>query len=196
MMGSNREIEIKLRFESASAALARVEDLGAELVTARTFEDNAVYDDEDRSLKESHRLIRLRRWGDLNLVTFKARVVGLHRHKVREELETAVENAAVIERILVELGLKPVYRYQKYRTLYRTGDLHICLDETPLGCFVELEGPPTMIDRTARKLGFEPEDYICATYRELHESASAAAGEEVGDMVFDLPDGARTPRSN
>jgi len=194
MMDSNREIEIKLRFETAEAAIRGVEALGAELVTARQFEDNTLYDDADRSFKKSRRLVRLRRWGDLNLLTFKAPVQGKHRHKVREEIETGVTDAAAVQRILTEVGLAPVYRYQKYRTLYRTGELEICLDETPVGCFVELEGPPAMIDEAARKLGFAPDDYVCLTYRELHESAAAALGEEVGDMVFDASDGAGEPR--
>ena len=184
-MDSNREIEIKLRFGSPEKALRAVETLGAKLVTAREFEDNVVYDDPDLSLKNSRRLIRLRRWGDQNLLTFKARVEGKHRHKVREEVETTVENPAAIERILAELGLKPVYRYQKYRTLYQARDLHICLDETPVGCFIELEGPPAMIDEAAERLGFTPDDYVCSTYRELHEAAAVASGEPLGDMVFE-----------
>jgi len=42
------------------------------------------------------------------------------------------------------------------------------VDETPVGNFLELEGPPDWIDRTARRLGFRPGDYSLASYRDLY----------------------------
>jgi len=55
------------------------------------------------------------------------------------------------------------------------------LDETPLGVFLELEGPARWIDRTARALGFSESDYITDSYAELHRRSR---GGEAGDMVF------------
>ncbi len=54
------------------------------------------------------------------------------------------------------------------------------LDETPAGVFLELEGPPRWIDRTARRLGFGEADYITASYAELHRSG----GRGGHDMLF------------
>jgi len=52
------------------------------------------------------------------------------------------------------------FRYEKYRTTFRLPDsnawangLLIELDETPIGTFVELEGPAAAIDRAAEELG-------------------------------------------
>ena len=70
-------------------------------------------------------------------------------------LDCAVKSIAdpeALERILVGLGFRPCYRYQKYRTLFAVGELQVCLDETPIGCFVELEGAPEAIDRAAERL--------------------------------------------
>ena len=48
----------------------------------------------------------------------------------------------------------PGFRYEKYRTTFRLPGLHLDLDETPVGVFLELEGAPRAIDRAARSLGF------------------------------------------
>jgi adenylate cyclase class 2 len=185
MSGSNREIEVKLRFGTADEARERLSVLAPVERTPRTFEDNVLYEDPRRSLKPTGRLLRLRRWGDRYVLTFKRKIAGEYRHKVREEIETDVADADALDRLLRGLEFEPVYRYQKYRTLYRAGELELCLDETPVGCFVELEGPGDAIDAAAGKLGFEPGDYIRHTYRELHEQDAEARGVPVGDMVFE-----------
>ena len=172
-----REIEIKLRFDSADAARAQLERLGARLRVSRVFEDNILYDRAHDPLTPAGRALRLRRAGPLNLLTYKGPVAGEQRYKVRIENETEVANAAATERILAALGFEPVYRYQKFRSVFELEGLEICLDETPLGCFVELEGQPDAIDRAATRLGFAPEDYVRESYRELHERAAKARGE-------------------
>ena len=184
MRRSRREIEVKLPFDSPTAARERLEALGARLIHDRRFEDNVLFDRHDNPLKTAGQLLRVRRDGPRALLTFKAPVPGRHQHKIRAEEETEVTNPDSLERILEGLGFSPVYRYQKYRTLWRLGDLHVCLDETPLGCFVELEGAPQAIDAAAARLGFGPEDYVLESYLELHATWATERGEELGDMVF------------
>jgi hypothetical protein len=62
--------------------------------------------------------------------------------------------------------------------------LLIELDETPIGFFVELEGPAGAIDRAAQALGFEKSDYILANYMVLYREYCRGRGEEPRDMVF------------
>jgi len=185
MVRSKRETEVKLQFDSPGEARRALDGLGVRLVQERQFEDNVVFDRDHEPLKPAGLLLRLRRWGGTALLTYKAPVAGEHRHKVRKEEETVVEDPGALERILAGLGFDPIYRYQKYRTLFESGDLHVCLDETPLGCFVELEGPPDEIDRAAERMGFGPEGYVLETYRELHEQHARARGVEAGNLVFD-----------
>jgi len=184
---SRREIEIKLHFESPKEALRRLDGLGGRLIQPREFEDNIVYDRQVDPLKSAGKLLRLRRSGQRALLTYKAPVAGEHRHKVRQEEETVVEDPDAVEALLEGLGFRPIYRYQKYRTLFEVGDLHVCLDETPLGCYVELEGPPDQIDRAAREMGMSPDSYVLETYRELQEKQASERGTEAGDLVFDAP---------
>jgi adenylate cyclase, class 2 len=113
------------------------------------------------------------------------------RYKVREELEVVVADPQQLRLILEALGLRGWFRYEKYRTTYRlpasqrwAAGLHVELDETPIGNFVELEGPPEAIDRAAQLLGYRPADYISKTYLSLYLSQCRKQGVEPGDMLF------------
>jgi len=184
---AGKEVEIKLSFDSAATARRLLESSGARVVMARTFEDNVLYDRESSPLKNAEKMLRLRRVGPQSVLTYKAPVAGERspqRHKVRIEHETQVGDARAVELMLDGLDFKPAYRYQKYRTKYELDGLEACLDETPIGCFVELEGAPDVIDRVAERLGFSRDQYICTSYRELHEESAGRTGE-IGDMVFD-----------
>lgn len=185
MERSRREIEVKLRFDSPEEARRRLEALDLSVIRERHFEDNVVFDRPDRELVDSGRLLRLRRCGRSAVLTYKAPVEGRHKHKVREEHESSVDDPEALERLFAGLGFSPIYRYQKYRTLFERDDLHVCLDETPLGCFVELEGSPDAIDEAARRMGVGEERYVLATYRELQEREARERGVEAGDLVFE-----------
>lgn len=181
----HREVEVKLEFASADDARSALDRIGAEPVVARQFEDNRILDRTEDPLVPSGRLLRLRRFGSRAWLTVKVPVAGDFRHKVREEHETEIHDFEATRRIFRSLGFETVYRYEKYRATYRRGPLEICLDETPVGCFVELEGPADDIDGTAAELGYSESQYILASYRELHVQAARSRGREPGDMVFE-----------
>jgi len=89
----------------------------------------------------------------------------------REEIEVEVAEAGNLTRIFEGLGMSGWFRYEKYRTTFRMPDskawasgLLIELDETPIGNFVELEGPAAAIDRAAEELGFSRRDYVLTNY--------------------------------
>ncbi|NIM00606.1 MAG: class IV adenylate cyclase [Acidobacteria bacterium] len=188
MSGSNREVEVKLRFDSPEDALKRLGSVGAVESTPRSFEDNILFDRAHDPLHQTRRALRLRRVGDRAVVTYKGPLEGDHRYKVRVEHETAVDDGDAAERILHALGYEPHWRYQKYRTEFSLGALHVCLDETPLGCFVELEGAPDEIDRAAERLGFSVDDYVTASYRKLLELEAGRQGRRPWDLLFEPED--------
>lgn len=181
MRPSSRESEVKLRFPSAADALAALDRIGAVPVRAREFEDNLLYDLPGKPLGSSGRLLRLRRAGGRATLTYKAPVSGPTRHKVREEHESRVEDADALARILEGLGYAPVWRYQKYRSTFAVDDVEVTVDETPIGCWVEVEGPPERIDVVAASLGCGPDRFVTGTYFDLHREES---GDEAGDLVF------------
>ena len=185
MQGSTTEIEVKLPFDSADTARDRLQQLGISLRQPREFEDNVVFDRDLDPLAPAGTVLRLRRTGDRALLTLKARVGGELRYKIREEHETPVGDPDATSRLLHRLGFKPVYRYQKYRTVFVLDNLFLCLDETPLGCFVELEGPPEEIDRAAQRLGFTPDQYVRESYRELQLLDARRRGVPPGDLLME-----------
>jgi adenylate cyclase class 2 len=119
------------------------------------------------------------------------RLVESGRHKVREEIEVEVAEAGNLTRILEGLGMRGWFRYEKYRTTFKlpatarwAEGLLIELDETPIGTYVELEGPAEAIDRAARELGFSPRDYVLKNYLALYVEQCRRKNEEPSDMVF------------
>jgi adenylate cyclase, class 2 len=166
------EIEIKLRVESgAPAALRMLKKLSYRVQHPRTLQADQLFDLSDGALRNSYRLLRVRREGRASILTYKGPPMP-GRHKSREELETSVEDGKALTSILDRLGYEPSFRYEKYRTTFhRLGEdagADVGLDETPIGVFLELEGPGDWIDRTAVELGFSANDYITASYASLY----------------------------
>jgi adenylate cyclase class 2 len=178
------EIEVKLSIASLSAARARLEALGW-AAGERLLERNTVYDSSERSLDGAGKLLRIRETGDRAILTIKLPVTASGPHKVREEYNLEGP-AATLEGIVAGLGFHSEWRYEKYRTRYRkTGEPGLIeLDETPVGNFLELEGPPEWIDATAAALGFGASDYVTSTYRELFLIWQARQPDPPRDMVF------------
>lgn len=145
-------------------------EMGFSVLEERSFEHNIVFDTGDKQLKASKRLLRLRRTGDRYVLTFKRRPPGVDDssdYKVREEIEIEVsdfENARVI---LKGLGYGEVFIYEKYREILEREGIHIMLDHTPIGDFLEIEGPGPEIDKLSTALGYTKNDYITDNYRKL-----------------------------
>jgi len=187
-----REVEIKLRVSNLRAMLARLRELRARKLS-RTFEQNTLFDTPRRSLAKRGLLLRLRRESSAarQRATLTCKGPTLRgrwtRYKIRKEQEEAVRDPAAVERALLRLGLRPSFRYEKYRTRYRLPDLpgaHLELDETPIGVFFELEGTPRAIDRAARRLGYARRDYLTLSYLGLYLRECRRRGVRPRNMVF------------
>jgi adenylate cyclase, class 2 len=112
-------------------------------------------------------------------------------HKVRDEIEANVTDSANLVKIFEGLGMRGWFRYEKYRTTYQlpaakswARDLLIEIDETPIGTFVELEGPPAAIDRAATELGYSKKDYILTNYLALYAEDCRRKGQQPQNMLF------------
>lgn len=206
-MVKNREIEVKLPVRDIEKVRADLKKLGARKI-ARVYERNTLFDTEDFRLRQRHAILRIRceqnaRFGARSratrerdrmftdcLLTFKGLLKdGSTRggkYKEREEIECRVAGGGELAEVLEGLGLRPWFQYEKYRTRYRASDvaLHFDLDETPIGTFLELEGPKRSIDRAARALGYSARDCITESYLELYQAECARSGRKVANMVF------------
>lgn len=167
---------------------ALLERNGFKIRTARHFEVNLILDTPDNSLRARGQLLRVRSAGDRAVVTFKG-TATIGRHKSREEVEYEAGDFSSALTVFERLGYVVRFRYEKHRTEYqRLGDPgHIALDETPIGNYIEVEGPPEWIDSTARKLGFVESDYLTVSYGRLYLAWCAERGIEPTHMTIDPP---------
>jgi adenylate cyclase class 2 len=183
---SGIETEVKLPLSSADDGRNRILKAGFREKVPRVLESNTLYDTADQSLRRQGMLLRIRRVGERWLLTFKGAAAAEAKYKSRPETELEVSDGDRLAQIFEALGYKPIFRYQKYRTEYYldTEPGIITLDETPIGAFLELEGPADWIDRTSHRLGFSESSYITESYGGLYLAYCKRNGLIPGDMVF------------
>ncbi len=199
-MGNEREI--KLKVEDGKALNRALGRLGAKPVGAgngRVHEWNVIFDTPQGGLAKHGQLLRIRKEtpeGKLNrgaaariVLTFKKPAMGAEGdgrgHKVQ------VKDAGALQGIFEGPGMSGWFSYEKFRTTLKlpgaakwAKDLVIELDETPVGTFVELEGPAEAIDRAARELGYSKKNYVTKSYLALYLEDCRKRGEAPKDMVF------------
>ena len=122
------EIELKFAVADIDRFRARVQSLNLTLVTPPTIEANTLYDTPERDLRVRRQVLRLRDYAGRSVVTHK-RVASNDadaRYKIRIETESSIEDAAALAEIFAQLGYKPVFRYEKFRTEWEAGaGLHL-----------------------------------------------------------------------
>jgi adenylate cyclase class 2 len=202
---TSREVEVKLAVPNLLSLVDRIRRTGAACI-GRVFEQNVIFDTLDLDFRSAGCLLRLRietparsefasAGRGCHVLTSKVPVpfnfakkgLSKYQSKYKDRLETelVIPPSRNWPPILVGLGFVPSFRYEKYRTSFRLPGVHLDLDETPAGTFLELEGNPASIDRTARRLGYSSRDYIGLTYWELHAANCRRRGVKPGNMVFD-----------
>jgi adenylate cyclase class 2 len=212
-----QETEIKLKITDVRAFLRALKRIGARPVAGgaeRVHEENVIFDTPQGGLAKHGQLLRIRTETRENhgkakakvpdrrfVITFKqpiagvaaraTRNVGYGPHKVRDETEVEVSDAANLTRIFEGLGMSGWFRYEKYRSTFQLPNskswargLLIEVDETPIGTFVELEGPADAIDRAATELGYAKSDYVVKNYLVLYMEECRRKGEQPSHMLF------------
>ena len=162
------EREVKLLFPTAESAREAVLATGALAAHPRRLQDDSLYDTADEVLRKKGHVVRIRteRWSDgttTTALTVKGPVQP-GQMKVREEHETRVEKADALTHAFDVLGLRPWFRYQKYREEFSAPGVVIAIDDTPVGTYVELEGDEDSIHVVTSALGRSPADFIVDSY--------------------------------
>jgi adenylate cyclase, class 2 len=130
------------------------------------------------------------------------------RYKVRIETETQVDDGPALAAIFEQIGYVAAFRYEKFRTEWSQitstieGPLftdpaafvdvltvnprsHLVIDETPIGDYAELEGPPAWIDETLVKLGIDPATCLTESYGRLFLAWKERTGNPAENLTFD-----------
>ncbi len=206
-MANEREIKLKVDdLKELKKALARMSAKAVGAGAGRVHEWNVIFDTPQGGLAKHGQLLRIRKETPQGkqkkgeepriVLTFKKPAMAAegdgHGHKVREEIETEVKDEAALRKIFEGLGMSGWFSYEKYRTTMKlpasvkwAKDLVIEVDETPVGMFVELEGPAEAIDRAATELGYSKKDYIVKSYLAIYLDECRRRGESPKDMVFE-----------
>lgn len=185
---SNLEIEVKLACDDLDRL--RKAGLLLSLETPRHFEDNWLLDLPDQTLFRQGAALRVRSVNGKGTVTYKGVVKETHesRLKVREEIETAIDEPERLLELFERLGYRRSFRYQKYRTGYNAafdgGEVKVLLDETPMGNYIEIEGDESSVLNALDAAGFSANDIIRESYPELQASRCKARGFPLEDLVF------------
>lgn len=178
-----QEIEVKFPLADRDAIVRRLESLGAQRLYPETFEDNIVLDRRGE-LKTRGSLLRVRKFGRYTLVTFKGPQSITGGVRTRDEVQTGIESLERAIALFDQLGFKPVFRYQKFREVWRLGDAEVMLDRTPIGDYFEIEGSLPKIREIADSLGMEMDKAIRQNYADLYRQQRRTRPDLGENMVF------------
>jgi adenylate cyclase class 2 len=180
------ESELKIPVTDFKAVRASLHRERAVIVQEMAREINLLFDQNDGRLRAAGALLRVRQHGDRNILTFKGPVSYRGAIKVRSERETEVSDLARMVEIFEELGFSVFMRYEKDREEWNLEKFSVVLDHTPMGDFVEVEGPSAGLEGAAHLLGLNPATAVRGSYvslwleyRELHPEFDLPT-----DMVF------------
>lgn len=184
MTSNGTETEVKLRWDGdARSALAHIQARGYRASGPRLLEADQLFDQPGGELRRGGQAFRLRISGAKATVTYKGPAQA-GPYKSREEIEFDVSDPQALELVLSRIGYQRVFRYEKFRTKFAVGEGEVTLDETPIGVFMELEGPGYWIDAAAEGLGFFREKFLTASYAALYAEYRTTHADAPADMLF------------
>ncbi len=167
------EAKVPLEVEDLDGVRSRLREIGARLSTPRLREENTLFDFPDGRLEKADSALRVRTFGRECLLTYKGRTREHAFLKLREEIETRVEDAAALTSLLELLGLRKSFHYWKYREIYSL--------ELPLGTEVP-QGTVTFAEVGDRA---EVGDSHCRDSREAGDSHCRELGTVTVALALD-----------
>jgi len=178
---------LRLRIETAAAPTSKKSANSAKAKKSRKANPAASL----KSPTPTRQILTFKRPTAQQTAAHTSRYPSFGSHKVRDEIEAQVTESGNLIKIFEGLGMRGWFRYEKYRTTYQlpaakswARGLLIEIDETPIGTFVELEGPPAAIDRAATELGYSKRDYIVTNYLGLYAEDCRRKGQQPQNMLF------------
>ncbi|MGM5484361.1 MAG: class IV adenylate cyclase [Nanobdellota archaeon] len=152
------EREVKILEIDKDKVVSELKRLGAEKVYDGDL-FTKYFDYPSRLLKKEGKTLRLRKFTDRSVLTFKKKL-PTEGVKEREETEVIVEGD--MDEIFKGLGLELTREKKKYRTSLILDKARIDIDTYPgIPTFLEIEGDDKeKIFSTAEKLGFKREDCL------------------------------------
>ncbi len=169
-MASMHEMELKSVVDDLPLRRGHVEGAGGRLRFEGTMVDR-YYTRKTGSDSGAGRL-RIRTYqapaGGWSEVTWKGRARLEHGYKVREELNTRVEDEATLRRILDRLGFEESDCITREITWYVFGEATLRFEQFPrMDLLVEVEGAPEAIERAIQATGIPREQFTAEPLKEF-----------------------------
>lgn len=180
-----QELELKYYVVDLAKIEQQLKALGAVCIEPRVKEINLRFDTADYSLTRAGNALRLR-FDTQARLTFKGPSEFQEGVRLRQEIEFVADNFQAARDFLIALGYQISVIYEKIRTVYAIGDVHVFLDELPYGDFVEIEGPDAaQIQEVNDQLGLQWETKIAESYTVLFERLREKLNLTFRDLVFE-----------
>jgi adenylate cyclase, class 2 len=181
----DQELEVKFHLSDLGALERQLRAMDAPQSQARTHEVNLRFDLPDQSLTRSLQVLRLRQDTKARL-TYKGPGRDEGGARLRREIEFVVSDFDQARSLFEALGYEVSMMYEKYRTQFELGEVHVTLDEMPFGAFAEIEGPdPASIQSVAAQLGLDWQRRVLDSYTALFESLRQKMGFTFRDLSFE-----------
>ena len=165
------EIEAKLKVDSLSEVKHKLEELGGRFL-GEQLQFDYFFDDVNSTLIKKDECLRLRKQkigkSESCFLAYKGAKEKSNLKK-RQEIESEINDADAIQKLLLALGYEQVLVVEKKRSLWQFGKCEVALDQLPiLGDFVEIEGPDEeQITKVQKSLGLTDLPHISKSYASL-----------------------------
>lgn len=165
-----QEIEVKILEIDPDSIVKRLMELGAK----KSFDGEMLalfFDKENDDIQKTGDVLRLRKEGDVTVLTYK-KFVSQDGAKIMEEYETRVGDVDQMRTILDLLDFKVKKKTRKFRTQYELGDTHIVIDDyqdelAAIPVFIEVEAPNMeRLQEVVQLLGYSTKD--CLSWNTYH----------------------------
>ena len=176
-------VEFKFPLPDRRKLIELLRENGGQRLYPETFEDNIILDRRGE-LRTKGSLLRLRRFGKYVIATYKGPYTLDHGVKAREEVQTGMESFESSIALFESLGFKPVFRYQKFREIWRVEDIEVVIDRTPIGEYFEVEGTLEHVRQLVGKLKLDMGEAIRHSYADLYRLQRRQRSDLPENMIF------------
>ncbi len=160
------DIQIKFQISDVDAFLEKLKK-DRYILVGGAFEKTTRYDFDDDKLSKQGIFIRTKD-GFNDTITIKEKTQNKTQKKYfeRENATFEIENCDSMKYLLEKIGLTKNYTMEKYRIIWKKGEVELHLDELPFGIYCEVCSTEKEIDKIVSKLNIK-NVYNC-TYWDIY----------------------------
>lgn len=180
------EIELKFKIENPFEIIRKLRNIGFFMDFGfQEYQETTMYDNDEKIMEKKDGRLRVRNRNDIETKVSYKKPITRKGIKKETEIEMTICDKNKFERILKEMGFKPVSSYEKYRTTLRREEVKADIDEYPFATYLEIEGSEEEIKKVAKELGLDMKDNLTESCDNLFAEWRKERGLGIKtDMLF------------